>query len=74
MKTAIEMALEVGFTNYITEKNRDLFERFFEIVSANEREACAKLAKNTVCDVHIPTGVKIYGTAAAKAIRERGKS
>ena len=39
-----------------------------------EREACAKLAQSTVCDTHIPTGVKIYGTAAAKAIRARGNT
>jgi hypothetical protein len=39
-----------------------------------EREACAKLAATTVCDTHIPTGVKIYGTVAAKAIRERGNT
>jgi hypothetical protein len=38
---------------------------------AAEREACAKLAEETVCDTHLPTGVKIYGTRAAKAIRER---
>ena len=36
-----------------------------------EREACAKLAAATICDTHIPTGVKIYGTVAAKAIRAR---
>jgi hypothetical protein len=32
---------------------------------------CATIAQQTVCDTHLPTGVKIYGTAAAKAIRER---
>jgi len=32
-------------------------------------EACAKLAQETVCDTHIPTGINIYGTRAAKAIR-----
>jgi len=31
------------------------------------------LAAATICDTHIPTGVKIYGTVAAKAIRARGK-
>ena len=36
-----------------------------------EREACAKLAEETVCATHLPTGVKIYGSRAAKAIRER---
>ena len=36
-----------------------------------EREACAKLAESTVCDTHLPTGVRIYGTRAASAIRAR---
>ena len=36
-----------------------------------EREACAKLAESTVCDTHIPTGVQIYGTRVATAIRIR---
>jgi hypothetical protein len=40
----------------------------------SEREACAKLAATTVCDTHIPTGMKIYGTVAAKAIRDRGQA
>ena len=38
-----------------------------------EREACAEIAASTVCDEHLPTGIKIYGTLAAKAIRARGK-
>ena len=37
-----------------------------------EREACALIANATVCDTHIPTGVKIYGSRAATAIRQRG--
>lgn len=28
----------------------------------------AKVAAETVCDVHLPTGVRIYGTKAGKAI------
>ena len=39
-----------------------------------EREACAKVAEQTVCDKHIPTGIHIYGTAAARAIRARGQN
>jgi hypothetical protein len=39
-----------------------------------EREACAKVAQETICDTHIPTGINIYGTRAAKAIRERGNT
>jgi hypothetical protein len=38
-----------------------------------EREECAELAAITVCDTHLPTGVKIYGSRAAAAIRARGK-
>ena len=40
---------------------------------AAEREECAIVAANTVCDEHLPTGIKIYGTRAAKAIRARGE-
>lgn len=40
---------------------------------AEEREACAKVAEETVCDTHLPTGVKIYGSRAAAAIRARGQ-
>ena len=45
-----------------------------KLVAAKEREACAKLAQETICDTHIPTGVNIYGTRAAKAIRARGEA
>jgi hypothetical protein len=51
----------------------DVLERFAALVAAAEREACAKVAEQTVCDTHLPTGVKIYGTRAAKAIRARGQ-
>lgn len=40
---------------------------------AAEREACAEIAASTVCNEHLPTGIKIYGTRAAKAIRARGE-
>jgi hypothetical protein len=49
-------------------------ERFAALVRADEREACAALAENTVCDTHLPTGVKIYGARAAKVIRARGQA
>ena len=48
-------------------------EKFAAAVAAAEREACAQLAAETVCDVHLPTGGKIYGTRAAEAIRKRGE-
>jgi hypothetical protein len=46
-------------------------ERFAALVAAAEREACAKVAETTVCDTHFPTGVQIYGSKAAAAIRAR---
>lgn len=45
---------------------------FAALVAEMEREECAKLAAQTVCDTHLPTGVKVYGSRAAKAIRARG--
>jgi hypothetical protein len=51
----------------------EFLERFAKLVAEAEREECAKVAQETVCDQHIPTGIKIYGTRAAKAIRARGK-
>ena len=42
-------------------------------IRADEREVCAVLAQQTICDTHIPTGINIYGTRAAKAIRARGE-
>ena len=56
-----------GFTGLM-----GVFERFAALVAAEEREACALIANATVCDTHIPTGVKIYGRRAATAIRQRG--
>ena len=52
----------------------DELERFAALVAASEREACAKLAEKTVCDTHIPTGVKIYGSRAADAILARSNT
>jgi hypothetical protein len=70
----IRMAREAGW-----EMGDDLsdgfgvrLERFAALVAAAEREACAKLAETTVCDTHLPTGVQIYGSKAAAAIRARG--
>jgi hypothetical protein len=68
----MEMAYESGMiAGY--EGEPDLLERFAALVAAAEREACAKVAKETVCDMHLGTGIKIYGTKAAAAIRARGQ-
>lgn len=44
----------------------------YEAGAVAEREECAALAEKTICDKHIPTGVRIYGSRAAAAIRARG--
>jgi hypothetical protein len=43
-----------------------------EEIRRDERDACAMIASETVCDVHLPTGTKIYGSRVATAIRARG--
>ena len=48
------------------------YENGYKAGAAAEREACAKLAEATICDTHLPTGVRIYGTRVADAIRARG--
>ena len=70
-----------AFEALVRADEREEFQRWFDAVTSQhkqeilaEREACAKLAQSTVCDTHIPTGVKIYGTVAAKAIRARGNT
>jgi hypothetical protein len=53
-------------------------ERFFRLAyeagAAAEREVCAKVAETTICATHLPTGVRIYGSKAAAAIRARSKT
>jgi hypothetical protein len=73
----IEMAEQVGFER-IKHTNEDWvcfseeIEAFAKLVAEHEREECAKLAAETVCDVHLPSGTKIYGSRVATAIRARG--
>ena len=61
-----------GHTGQLDPWTMTLLARFAALVAAAEREACAKVAETTVCDTHLPTGVQIYGSKAAAAIRERG--
>ncbi len=73
----IAMAKEAGIWIPMgSEKSEamDSLERFAALVAAKERDACAQVAAQTVCDTHIPTGLNIYGTRAAKAIRARGNT
>ena len=47
------------------------YEREIQLEVEAEREECAQIAESTVCDTHLPTGVRIYGTQVAAAIRAR---
>ena len=62
-------------TYIFSEKALDSYVKTVQkIARLEERAACAELAKKTVCDTHIPTGVKIYGSEVAKAIQARGEA
>ena len=50
------------------------YEREIQLEVEAEREECAQIAESTVCDTHLPTGVRIYGTRAATAIRARSNT
>jgi len=74
--TIIEMAQKcqlIGMRPHLDGIYQAALEQFAALVAAQEREACAKLAEETVCDVHLPTGTKIYGSRVATAIRARGQ-
>ncbi len=60
----IRMAQEAGFGNYAHEA-RTMFERFFHMAQAAEREACAKVCLETE---------PFYGVMFATAIRARGQA
>lgn len=47
MKTVIEMAKEAGFTDGELSFMTTMFERFAELVRAEENEACAKVAEDS---------------------------
>lgn len=46
---------------------------FAKHIADKERDACAKLAQETICDTHIPTGIAISGAKVAKLIRARSE-
>lgn len=69
----IKMAIDCLLISKTKAKKSEIYAHalvdFAELVAAAEREECAKVAEKTVCDTHLPTGIKIYGTNAARAIR-----
>ena len=80
IRMAREAGMEQDGDNFFSPGHKEIdvhitdLERFAALVAAAEREACAKLAEKTVCDTHIPTGVKIYGSRAADAILARSNT
>ena len=67
----VDAARAAGFSASEMMTRLAAFKRLIDSAAAAEREACAQLAAQTVCDTHLPTGIKIYGTAVAKAISAR---
>ena len=72
----IRMAREAGIDwhSHWNDDESNRLERFASLVVAAEREACARIAETTICDTHLPTGVQIYGSKAAAAIRARSNA
>ena len=68
MKTIEEMAREAGFSEWAVKTPRDL-ERFAELVRADEREACAKVA-----DEYANGLERNYSEIIADTIRARGNT
>jgi hypothetical protein len=66
-RLAVDAARKHGHTIKMTPEITETLTAFAQAVA---RE-CAQIANETVCDTHIPTGIKIHGTEAAKAIRAR---
>lgn len=69
--TDYEIIEMMGWQGRYVVAHEKLFARIKCVVQKavqTERARCADIARRTVCDVHTPTGVKIYGSRAAKAI------
>ena len=66
-----QMAREAGLhiNGQTSEERIAACARFARLVA----EDCAEVAQSTVCDTHLPTGVRIYGTRASEAILARIK-
>jgi len=67
MKTVIEMAREAGI--HVYSEFEVTFERFAELVRADEREACAK-----ICDVFQARDVGMQPAECAGAVRARSRT
>jgi hypothetical protein len=72
---SLQMAREAGLLGLDAEGRLERFRKLaYEAGVRAEREACARIAETTVCDTHLPTGVQIYGSKAAAAIRARSNA
>jgi hypothetical protein len=73
MKTVIEMARQAGFEEGIAEFiGLPVFERFAELVRADEREACAKVCEEYDDEYDVHTKQTVEGIALQ--IRARGNT
>lgn len=71
MKTVIEMAREVGFTDGELSFMTTMLEAFAALVRADEREACAKLCDDISSDKHPEM---LASDLFAELIRARGET
>ena len=79
VKTIVEVAERLGLCTIVADAGYENDALWFDSnltefaneIARIEREECAKIAQETICDTHIPTGINIYGTRAAKAIRSK---
>lgn len=66
---AEEIAVRIRADYAISMGAKEAIKQAILLACAEQREIDAKIAENTVCDTHIPTGINIYGQVAARAIR-----
>jgi hypothetical protein len=71
MREVFDMARESGFTEGEFAFMGDNFRRFAELVRADEREACAKVADLVASEIDDTNGTATY---IAAAIRNRGNT
>jgi hypothetical protein len=72
---SLRMAREAGLLGLDAEGRLERFRKLAYGAGVRaEREACARIAETTICDTHLPTGVQIYGSKAAAAIRARSNA
>ena len=74
MKTLIEMAREAGLIVDANQSGFDSVEHFAELVRADEREACAKVCEDEICNCCWDEQAGAVAEHLAETIRARGNT